>query len=257
MPRNLDARIEVITPVEDPLLVAEIDASLDLMLADTAGCWTLDGDGAWHRRRPQEPGVPPFSSQAALMERARRAGRRRGRRRSPRGGGGAAPGAPAAARQARRAGLGSLLMAKARRVRIDPDAPFAAAASETVKVRGPELLEFLEGTLDGSDIEQLHSMRVASRRLRAALEVYEGCFDKKPHRRLLRLVKDTADALSEARDLDVQIDYLTGYRAQVPAADRAGHRQPDHAAAGAPRRGRRPPRARARAGSTTRSSRSR
>ena len=113
-------------------------------------------------------------------------------------------------------------MAKARRVRIDPDAPFAAAASETVKVRGPELLEFLEGTLDGTDIEQLHSMRVASRRLRAALEVYEGCFPKKPHRRLLRLVKESADALSEARDLDVQIDYLTGYRAQVPVADRAG-----------------------------------
>ena len=55
MPRNLDARIEVITPVEDPYLVAEIDAILDLMLADTAGCWTLDGDGRWHRRRPAEP----------------------------------------------------------------------------------------------------------------------------------------------------------------------------------------------------------
>jgi CHAD domain-containing protein len=113
-------------------------------------------------------------------------------------------------------------MAKARGVRIDPDAPFAAAAAETVRVRGPELLEFLEGTLDGSDIEQLHSMRVASRRLRAALEVYEGCFEEKPHRRLLRLVKDSADALSEARDLDVQIDYLTGYREQAPVADRAG-----------------------------------
>ena len=113
-------------------------------------------------------------------------------------------------------------MAKARRVQIDPDAPFQAAAAETIRVRGPELLEFREGTLDGTDIEQLHSMRVASRRLRAALEVYEGCFPKKPHRRLLRLVKESADALSEARDLDVQIDYLTGYRAQVPVADRAG-----------------------------------
>ena len=89
-------------------------------------------------------------------------------------------------------------------------------------MRGPELLEFREGTLDGSDIEQLHSMRVASRRLRAALEVYEGCFDKKPHRRLLRLVKESADALSEARDLDVQIDYLTGYREHAPVADGAG-----------------------------------
>ena len=69
MPRNLDARIEVITPVEDPYLVAEIDAALDLMLADTAGCWTLDADGTWHRRRPAD-GDAPFSSQAALMERA-------------------------------------------------------------------------------------------------------------------------------------------------------------------------------------------
>jgi CHAD domain-containing protein len=113
-------------------------------------------------------------------------------------------------------------MAKARRVKIDPDAPFSAAAAATLEVRGPELLEFRAGTLDGSDIEQLHSMRVASRRLRAALEVYAGCFPRRRHRRLLRLVKDTADALSEARDLDVQIDYLTGYRAHVPPADRAG-----------------------------------
>jgi CHAD domain-containing protein len=113
-------------------------------------------------------------------------------------------------------------MAKARRVQIDPDAPFQAAAAETIRVRGPELLEFREGTLDGTDIEQLHSMRVASRRLRAALEVYEGCFHKKQHRRLLRLVKESADALSEARDLDVQIDYLAGYREHAPVADRAG-----------------------------------
>ena len=113
-------------------------------------------------------------------------------------------------------------MAKARRVRIDPDAPFAAAASETLKIRGPELLEFKEGTLDGSDIEQLHSMRVATRRLRAALEVYAGCFPRRRHRQLLGLVKETADALSEARDLDVQVDYLTGYRTHAPVADRAG-----------------------------------
>jgi hypothetical protein len=39
------------------------------MLADTAGCWTLDADGTWHRRRPAD-GDAPFSSQAALMERA-------------------------------------------------------------------------------------------------------------------------------------------------------------------------------------------
>ena len=71
MPRNLDHRIEVVTPVDDPALRAEIDEMLELMLRDTAGAWTLQ-DTTWTRRRPED-GEPPFSSQAALMERALRA----------------------------------------------------------------------------------------------------------------------------------------------------------------------------------------
>ncbi len=69
MPRNLDNRIEVITPVDDPELVSEIDTVLDLLLADSEGAWELDGDGAWRRLRPDEEGTA-LSSQAALMERA-------------------------------------------------------------------------------------------------------------------------------------------------------------------------------------------
>jgi len=113
-------------------------------------------------------------------------------------------------------------MAHARRVRIDADAPFRDAARRSLQTRGPELLVHLEGTLDGSDIESLHQMRVASRRLRAVLEVYAGCFAPARHRKLLALVKDTADALSEARDLDVQIDGLVAYAAAAPAPDRPG-----------------------------------
>ncbi len=64
MPRNIDARIEVITPVEDPYLVAEIDAALDLMLADTAGCWRLDADGAL--------AAPPAGAATRPRSRARR-----------------------------------------------------------------------------------------------------------------------------------------------------------------------------------------
>jgi CHAD domain-containing protein len=113
-------------------------------------------------------------------------------------------------------------MAKARPVAVDADAPFRDAARATLRVRGPELLEFRAGTLDGADTTQLHSMRVASRRLRASLEVYADCFPRRRHARLLRLVKETADALSEARDLDVQIEHLTAYRDRVPHAHRAG-----------------------------------
>jgi CHAD domain-containing protein len=115
-------------------------------------------------------------------------------------------------------------MARPRKVAIDPDATFAEAARTTLEVRGPAFLEHADGVLSGEDIEDVHQMRVAGRRLRAVLEVYAACFPKKQHRELLSLVKDTGDALSEARDLDVQIERLTAYLAEVPAADRAGLR---------------------------------
>jgi CHAD domain-containing protein len=115
-------------------------------------------------------------------------------------------------------------MARPRKVAIDPDATFADAARKTLEVRGPALLEHSAGVLSGEDIEDVHQMRVAGRRLRAVLEVYAACFPKKRHRRLLGLVKDTGDALSEARDLDVQIAWLTDYMQGAPAADRAGIR---------------------------------
>jgi polyphosphate kinase len=69
MPRNLDNRIEVITPVDEPELAAEIDTALDLLLADTEGAWELDAAGAWTRLVPGEE-TTALSSQVALMERA-------------------------------------------------------------------------------------------------------------------------------------------------------------------------------------------
>jgi CHAD domain-containing protein len=113
-------------------------------------------------------------------------------------------------------------MAKARPVDVHSETPFAEAARETLAVRAPEMLSFVDGTILGEDIEELHSLRVSCRRLRAALEVYAPCFKPKRHKQVLDIVKDTADAASEARDLDVHIDFLQTYMASVPAADRPG-----------------------------------
>jgi CHAD domain-containing protein len=113
-------------------------------------------------------------------------------------------------------------MAKARSVDVEAEMPFREAARETLAVRAPEMTSFVEGTILGADIEELHSLRVSCRRLRAALEVYGPCFPARQHRRVLDLVKDTADAASEARDLDVHIDFLSGYLAAAPVADRPG-----------------------------------
>ncbi|MEY3299024.1 MAG: hypothetical protein RLZZ597_2284 [Cyanobacteriota bacterium] len=54
MTRNLDRRVEAITPVEDPLLVAELQNILDIALADNRQAWDMDADGTFTQRRPAE-----------------------------------------------------------------------------------------------------------------------------------------------------------------------------------------------------------
>jgi len=71
MPRNLDYRVEVLFPVEDATLRAELTATMTALMADNAAAWQLQPDGAWERVRPKK-GDRPRSAQATLMRRARR-----------------------------------------------------------------------------------------------------------------------------------------------------------------------------------------
>jgi polyphosphate kinase len=74
MPRNLDRRVEVMTPVLDPALRAELDGILNVELSDNVQGWTLGPDGGWTRRSPGDE--EPRNAQEIFMERAReRAGR--------------------------------------------------------------------------------------------------------------------------------------------------------------------------------------
>lgn len=111
-------------------------------------------------------------------------------------------------------------MAAACKVELDCEAPFSQAAARVVKVRSKEVFEHSEGVLDLSDVERVHDMRVATRRLRAALEVFEPCFPRKRHRKALKKVKALADALGERRDADVEIALLEGLLEQAAEADR-------------------------------------
>jgi polyphosphate kinase len=71
MPRNLDHRVEVVTPIEDIAVQSEIAATMDSLLSDTASSWELAPDGVWRRIRPKKEDRPR-SAQAVLMRRARR-----------------------------------------------------------------------------------------------------------------------------------------------------------------------------------------
>ena len=50
MPRNLDTRVELLTPVEDAELQSELEDTLERCFADDTNAWTLDSQGAWNRR---------------------------------------------------------------------------------------------------------------------------------------------------------------------------------------------------------------
>jgi len=103
---------------------------------------------------------------------------------------------------------------------FDCEEAFSLAGARVVDVRAGEVFEHAGGVLDVEDIEPLHDMRVASRRLRAALEVFRPCFPRKLYKRALKRVKALADAVGERRDRDVSIAFLTGFLEQAPAADR-------------------------------------
>ena len=114
-------------------------------------------------------------------------------------------------------------MAKAKQIPdLTADVAYAEAAAKVVSVRGAELAEQARGVLDTGDIERVHDMRVATRRLRAALEIFEPCFPDKAYDQALTEVKRLADALGERRDRDVAIAALHGFNDQMAAPDRRG-----------------------------------
>ena len=72
MPRNLDRRVEVVVPVDDPRLQARLREILDVNLADRSQAWVLQPDGRW-RKLPAGDGVGTHRRlQALALERAAR-----------------------------------------------------------------------------------------------------------------------------------------------------------------------------------------
>jgi CHAD domain-containing protein len=114
-------------------------------------------------------------------------------------------------------------MAKARDIpALHAQMSYREAAASTVAVRAQELFDHAEGVLDTSQIERVHDMRVATRRLRAVLEIYEPCFSRKALRDVLVDVKALADALGERRDPDVHLAQLEEFAMAVKEPDRPG-----------------------------------
>jgi CHAD domain-containing protein len=102
---------------------------------------------------------------------------------------------------------------------VDPETTIGAVALAVLRRHFAALLAHEPGTRLGDDSEELHDMRVASRRLRAALSLFAEVL---PETVLqvgdeLRWVGETLGAV---RDLDVQVEQLDEWLGAVPEADR-------------------------------------
>jgi CHAD domain-containing protein len=84
-----------------------------------------------------------------------------------------------------------------------------------LRARLEELCALRSGALDWSDIEGVHAMRVASRRLRSALRDFQPLLPKAVPRRRLKAI---ANALGAVRDMDVAIAELDRLQARAEDA---------------------------------------
>jgi polyphosphate kinase len=69
MPRNLNRRVEAITPVEDSRLAKDLQEILGIMLSDNRQAWDLQPDGQYIQRHPAED-APELSAHQILMDKA-------------------------------------------------------------------------------------------------------------------------------------------------------------------------------------------
>jgi CHAD domain len=95
---------------------------------------------------------------------------------------------------------------KARRVKgLSPHATLADNAQRIVAVRLDELCGFIPRVLEPGEVEALHDMRIAAKRLRYVLEVTaETCFGPYAETATKR-TKEVQDLLGEIHDCDVQL----------------------------------------------------
>ncbi|HEU4765748.1 MAG TPA: CHAD domain-containing protein [Pyrinomonadaceae bacterium] len=109
-------------------------------------------------------------------------------------------------------------MAKAKRIKGIKCSDVAAAGIRLVLVtRFEEMQEFHDAALDFSDPEGVHSMRVASRRLRSALRDFTPYIRQRDLAALLKQTKNIAASLGEVRDQDVAIAALEKIEKRAPA----------------------------------------
>lgn len=89
-----------------------------------------------------------------------------------------------------------------------PDALACSYGAAVLRNHLAALRQEIAGVRSAEDIESIHRMRVASRRLRSAIPLFADCFHKKQVRYWLEEIRGITRSLGTARDADVQLAVL-------------------------------------------------
>jgi hypothetical protein len=110
---------------------------------------------------------------------------------------------------------------KARKVKgIDVEAPLPDAIERIIAVRLEEMCSFIPAALDPAEVEALHDMRIAAKRLRYLLELSGFCFGSYASR-AARRVRHLQDLLGEIHDCDVMLPRVLEHLDALRATDAA------------------------------------
>jgi CHAD domain-containing protein len=103
---------------------------------------------------------------------------------------------------------------------VTPEDPVSEAGRKVIRFHFQRLLAREAGARSGKDPEDVHAMRVATRRMRAAWRVFGEAYRPGERRRQLEQLRDIATRLGGVRDLDVLLLGLDAYREPLGPAER-------------------------------------
>jgi CHAD domain-containing protein len=102
---------------------------------------------------------------------------------------------------------------------VTADDHVAEAGRKVLRFHLTRMIDREPGTRAGTDPEDLHAMRVATRRMRAAWRVFGDGFRPERTRRYRNRLREVAARLGAVRDLDVLLEAADAYRADLPVTE--------------------------------------
>ena len=105
---------------------------------------------------------------------------------------------------------------------IRPADTMAEAGRKILRFHFAHMISHESGTRLGEDIEELHDMRVATRRMRAAFDVCGDYLKPRAVRKPLKKLRAAGRTLGRVRDLDVFMESTQAYLGTLPEGERGG-----------------------------------